>query len=355
MEISSIIRKKRKECGLTQEQVANRLGVSVPAVSKWENGTTYPDITLLPVLARLLNTDLNILLGFHSDPSEEQVHLFLNDLMADIVKNGFEGGYAMCMEKIREYPNSMKLIHSSAMALQGSLQMSGLDAESKKRYKREIVSMYERVAASEDPSVKGRAAYMLASNDILNGEYEQAEQMLSLIPEKSDPDKRLLRADILAKQNKPEEASGILERKILSLTNEMSLVLMKLIDVQIQAENLQDADDTAQLSKEFSELFELGDYAALAAPLQAALGKRDAQESVLLLKAAFAALRSPWEPNRAQLYRHAFLSYEKSEEPKKDLSDLTARLIEALRKELEENEKYDFLRTNEEFRLLMRD
>lgn len=53
MKISQIVKEKRKHLGLTQENIAEYLGVSTPAVSKWENGTTYPDITLLPGLARL--------------------------------------------------------------------------------------------------------------------------------------------------------------------------------------------------------------------------------------------------------------------------------------------------------------
>ena len=54
MKINQIIRKKRKELSLTQEQLAEFLGVSAPAVNKWEKGSTYPDVTLLPALARLL-------------------------------------------------------------------------------------------------------------------------------------------------------------------------------------------------------------------------------------------------------------------------------------------------------------
>lgn len=40
MKISQIIREKRKQLGLTQENVAEYLGVSIPAVSKWENGVS---------------------------------------------------------------------------------------------------------------------------------------------------------------------------------------------------------------------------------------------------------------------------------------------------------------------------
>lgn len=63
MKINEIIKKKRITLGMTQEQVADYLGVSTPAVNKWEKGDCYPDITLLPALARLLKVDLNRLQG----------------------------------------------------------------------------------------------------------------------------------------------------------------------------------------------------------------------------------------------------------------------------------------------------
>ena len=69
MEIGSVIREKRTAQGLTQEQVATALGVSAPAVSKWERGESFPEITLLPALARLLGTDLNGLLSFQQELS----------------------------------------------------------------------------------------------------------------------------------------------------------------------------------------------------------------------------------------------------------------------------------------------
>lgn len=56
--------KKRKEMGLTQSQLAKSLDISFQAVSKWENGTAYPDIELLPKLAAQLNTTVDALLGY---------------------------------------------------------------------------------------------------------------------------------------------------------------------------------------------------------------------------------------------------------------------------------------------------
>ena len=78
MKINHIIREKRKELSLTQEQVAEFLGISTPSVNKWEKGSSYPDITLLPALARLLKTDLNTLLSFQDDLSDVEISQILN-------------------------------------------------------------------------------------------------------------------------------------------------------------------------------------------------------------------------------------------------------------------------------------
>ena len=52
MTIGKVIRKYRKLANLTQEEMAVRLGVTAPAVNKWENENSCPDITLLAPIAR---------------------------------------------------------------------------------------------------------------------------------------------------------------------------------------------------------------------------------------------------------------------------------------------------------------
>ena len=73
MKINETIRQRRIERNLTQEQVAHYLGVTAPAVNKWEKGTSYPDITILPALARILETDLNTLLSFKEELTEQEI------------------------------------------------------------------------------------------------------------------------------------------------------------------------------------------------------------------------------------------------------------------------------------------
>ena len=61
--VSATIRRLRRERGLTQEALAQAVGVSPQAISKWETGQSLPDITLLLPLSRVLNIGVNELLG----------------------------------------------------------------------------------------------------------------------------------------------------------------------------------------------------------------------------------------------------------------------------------------------------
>lgn len=61
--MGAIIARKRKELGLTQEQLAGELGISYQAVSKWENELSSPDISTLPLLADLFDITIDELFG----------------------------------------------------------------------------------------------------------------------------------------------------------------------------------------------------------------------------------------------------------------------------------------------------
>lgn len=68
MTIGQKLAEKRKKYGMTQDEVAERLGVTPQAVSKWETGASCPDITLLPKLAKLYGTTTDELLSEESTP-----------------------------------------------------------------------------------------------------------------------------------------------------------------------------------------------------------------------------------------------------------------------------------------------
>ena len=71
MDIGKIIYEKRKGLGITQQALAETLHVSFQAISKWENGISYPDIELLPILAKTLNISIDSLLGYPSQSVTE--------------------------------------------------------------------------------------------------------------------------------------------------------------------------------------------------------------------------------------------------------------------------------------------
>ena len=80
MEIGKVIRRYRKEQNLTQEEMAVRLGVTAPAVNKWENGNSMPDIALLGPIARLLHISVNELLSYREDLTEEEISQYVAGL-----------------------------------------------------------------------------------------------------------------------------------------------------------------------------------------------------------------------------------------------------------------------------------
>ncbi len=69
------IRRLRLEQGLTQEELAERFGVTGQAVSRWEREECYPDITLLPGLANLFGVTLDKLMGMEELCGREQLQV----------------------------------------------------------------------------------------------------------------------------------------------------------------------------------------------------------------------------------------------------------------------------------------
>ena len=78
--IGKIIQQKRKKSGLTQAQLADLLGVTAPAVNRWEKDLSFPDATLLAPLARCLKTDLNELFAFYDSLSDKERALIVQCL-----------------------------------------------------------------------------------------------------------------------------------------------------------------------------------------------------------------------------------------------------------------------------------
>lgn len=80
LSIGENIRKYRRNNDLTQEQLAEKLGVSFQAISRWENGTTYPDMELLPSIAQFFGVSVDSLFGCSDEENEKAAEKLFYDL-----------------------------------------------------------------------------------------------------------------------------------------------------------------------------------------------------------------------------------------------------------------------------------
>ena len=71
---SNNFKSMRKQRGLTQEQIAETLGVSCQAVSKWETNSSYPDISLLPIIADYFGVSVDYLIGLDTSKQIEEIN-----------------------------------------------------------------------------------------------------------------------------------------------------------------------------------------------------------------------------------------------------------------------------------------
>lgn len=76
--ISENIKKLREAQHLTQEQLANSLGISYQAVSKWENAVTTPDIMMLPLIAQIFDVSIDDLFKAQIDDYENEAERWLS-------------------------------------------------------------------------------------------------------------------------------------------------------------------------------------------------------------------------------------------------------------------------------------
>ena len=83
------IRSLRKGKNLTQEQFAEKLGVSFQSVSRWENCVTYPDVEMIPLIARFFNVSTDYLFGIPEEKKKEEL-LALRDELRNLDENDTE-------------------------------------------------------------------------------------------------------------------------------------------------------------------------------------------------------------------------------------------------------------------------
>ncbi len=304
MKLNEVIRTRRQTLGLTQEQLAQKLGVSAPAVNKWERNLNYPDITLLPALARTLGVDLNTLLSFQEDLTDEEIGTFLNRLYEVSQSGGCGAAFDLAWDKLREYPNSDKLAYNTAGMLAGILALQPEeDSPERRQQEAEVTALYERCVRSADPQVREWSAYTLASRCVNTGELDRAEELLGQLPD-THREKRELTARLRWAQGRREEAWVLLEQELFDRAHSIQTTLLSMIDWALEEGDRARAHTLADAAVRSGEVFDLSDYAVLSTPFQMAAAEQDGHKALELLERLLHSLTVPWDLSQSPLYSH---------------------------------------------------
>ncbi len=110
LHFSETLKALRKEKNLTQENLANFLGVSFQAVSKWERNESYPDITMLPSIASLFGVSVDKLLGVDLIEKDRKIEEYINEY-AELWHTGrIDKVKAIMKQATEEFPGDYALL-----------------------------------------------------------------------------------------------------------------------------------------------------------------------------------------------------------------------------------------------------
>ncbi len=186
LSIGENIKGLRKQKDITQEQLAEMLGVSCQSVSRWELGVCYPDMELLPQLAKIFEITVDKLLGVDDISENKKVEEYLERFQRAINKGKIYECISIAREGVAEYPNNYILLDKLMYALFGSIDNSGNIPDWEKnmeKYDAEITALGERIAKfCPDPNIRLTATARLAFNHVLHGRKKIGRQIYETLP-----------------------------------------------------------------------------------------------------------------------------------------------------------------------------
>ena len=302
MRIGEVIRKCRKKENLTQEQVANYLNISAPAVNKWENGISYPDIKLLSPLARVLKIDVNTLLAFNEELTATEVNKLGKEVSEMVSKDGYQKAFERGSDLIKEYSSCDELILRISSLLRLFLVTSKV--EEKYKYEGKIIAWIELVAASSNQKTASMAKILLSSIYREKKEYEKAQEILDKIPDfELDIEKKFQQAILFESSEKIEEAYGVCEDILFTDALETTGALFLIIRMLLKENKFSEAEEYTERAKKLVEAFDLGEYQKYSFDLYLAKEKQDKEKAIELIINMVNTADS-MDHMKSKLYRH---------------------------------------------------
>lgn len=203
LDLGSRIRTLRHRDGRTQEELANALGVTSQAVSRWESGGSYPDMNLIPSIANYFGITIDELFGYENQREQKIDRLATQIRQMIRQNNGIDTNLSACIATARnalvEFPGNEKLMLCLASALYTAggvrhgeshlIDGEGYaiyNVEEHKTYKEwaEAVPLYEKVLETlPNGSLRNRAVDELSQLYLCLGEYEKAMALANSAPD----------------------------------------------------------------------------------------------------------------------------------------------------------------------------
>lgn len=340
MTLGKVIRKYRKLRNLTQEEMAGRLGVTAPAVNKWENENSYPDITLIAPIARLLGISLDTLLSFREELTVEEIGAIIREADSRFQREAFEEILAWAKKKLEEYPNCGELLMDMAVILDAQRLVQKVAKPGLDEY---ICSLYVRVLDSGEEGLRVRAADALVGFYMRKNEYEKAEKYLEYFS-MQNPERKRKQAQIYAETGRSREAYRTYEELLFSDYQRASMGLHGMYLLAMRENDRQKARWLVDKQKELARCFEMGKYYEVSCGLELAALEQDgdavlsAMEEMLSSEGLIADFR------KAKLYEHM--------EFKEMRGEFLEKVKENLRKSFREEECFGFLKDDERWQAL---
>ena len=184
--IGENLRQLRRERDITQEELARILGVTYQSVSRWENGSCYPDLELLPAIAGFFGVTTDKLMGV-SETAEKKRVAELSEAFQEALSRG---EVYRCIDiartGVREYPNNYTLLNLLMYALFLSGDGDGNIPEWREnmaKYDSEIVELGERIIRyCPDLKTRLEATVTLAFHHCEAGRKRQGRALYETLP-----------------------------------------------------------------------------------------------------------------------------------------------------------------------------
>lgn len=241
LQIGDLIRELRRNKGMTQDQLAEILDVSIPAVCKWESGQTYPDISMLPNIARYFEVSIDYLFGYLNNLSYDKIKNICSDVSQLFIDLPFIEAHNEWLNNIKKYPNNHSLGYELANI--GVFNLSkAITEEELHGFIKEIIEIYEKCTNSIEVNIKHGSYFQLANMYIVLQDFDKAQMMIEKIPSQSVNPQVLLSMIYMRKQDFNRAKQNIQEN-ILQAINNILGELGNLINIQ----RLNESEDTDKL------------------------------------------------------------------------------------------------------------